>query len=62
MKIPVGTNVLSKGCKVCGASRLARMSIPDEPLVAYSGNALEDVLTIFISMDFMPANIVVIVG
>jgi hypothetical protein len=55
-----GTKALSRGSKVMGESRFARMSIPDEPLVAYSGNVLEDVLTIFNSIDFMIANIVVI--
>jgi hypothetical protein len=31
--------------------------MPDEPLVAYWGNGLEDVFMIFISIGFMVANI-----
>ena len=55
--MPVGTNVLSNGFKERGASRLALISMPDEPVVAYAGNGLEELLIIFISIVFIRANI-----
>ena len=55
--MPVGINALCKGFNDCGVSRLALMSIPDDPLVAYPGNGFEEVFMIFISIDFMVANI-----
>jgi hypothetical protein len=42
---------------VTAASNEALISIPDEPAVAYSGNALDELLIIFISIDGMRAKI-----
>jgi hypothetical protein len=48
---PVGTKTLSNGTIIMGCSRWALISTPDEPAVAYAGNACGLLLTILTVVD-----------
>ena len=47
MKMPVGTNALSRGLSVIGSARLARRSIPADEGVLYDGSGFDDLFMIF---------------